>query len=287
MAAATDRAGPRRPRKARSETLARIAWVLPWIAVVITIIVVGGGLFAAAMFAFACVGLFEFHRMTAGVQPFLTVACAAAGGLVAAAYFGTQFQMVIAFAAVFPACFAAAVLRPDRDGITLSIAVTVFAVAWIGIPFAHAVLLRELPGHGAALLLDVLVATFVCDTAAYAGGRMFGRHRLAPALSPNKTLEGLVFGVAGGTLGVLVRGPLPGLAARPRRAGDGVLRRAAGPGRRPVRVDAQARPPDQGLGDDLRAPRGAARPPRRGPVHDRRRVLPGDPVRLLGAAPPH
>ena len=208
---------PRGPRKARSETLARIAWALPWIAIVITIVVVGGGLFAAAMFAFACVGLFELHRMTAGTQPFLTVACAAAGGLVAAAYFGSQFQMVIVFAALFPACFLAAVLRPDRDGITLSIAVTVFAVAWIGIPFAHAVLLRELPGHGAGLLLDVLIATFVCDTAAYAGGRMFGRHRLAPALSPNKTLEGLVFGVAGGTLAFWFAGLyqdwLPGLDA--------------------------------------------------------------------------
>ena len=109
-------------------------------------------------------------------------------------------------------------------------------------PFAHAVLLRELPDHGAALLVDVLVATFVADTAAYAGGRMFGRHRLAPALSPNKTLEGLAFGFVGGTLGVLVRRPLPGLAAGHRRAGDGRLRRRAGAGRRPVRVDDQARP---------------------------------------------
>ena len=76
--------------------------------------------------------------------------------------------------------FVAAVMRPDREGITVSIALTVFGIVWIGVPFAHAVLLRELPDHGAALLVDVLVATFVADTAAYAGGRLFGRHRLAP-----------------------------------------------------------------------------------------------------------
>jgi phosphatidate cytidylyltransferase len=85
------------------------------------------------------------------------------------------------------------------------------------LPFAHAILLRELPDHGAALLVDVLVATFVADTAAYAGGRMFGRHRLAPALSPNKTAEGLAFGVVGGTLGFWFAGLyqdwLPGLDA--------------------------------------------------------------------------
>jgi phosphatidate cytidylyltransferase len=101
--------------------------------------------------------------------------------------------------------------------VTISIAVTVFAIVWIAIPFAHAVLLRELPDHGAALLVDVLVATFVADTAAYAGGRLFGRHRLAPALSPNKTLEGLAFGVIGGTLGFWFAGLyqdwLPGLDA--------------------------------------------------------------------------
>jgi phosphatidate cytidylyltransferase len=80
-------------------------------------------------------------------------------------------------------------------------AMTVFGTMWIGLPFAHAVLLRELPLHGGALLIDVLVGTFVADTAAYAGGRMFGRHALAPRLSPKKTVEGLVVGLVGGTLG--------------------------------------------------------------------------------------
>ena len=100
---------------------------------------------------------------------------------------------------------------------TVSIALTILGVIWIAIPFAHAVLLRELPDHGAALLVDVLVATFVADTAAYAGGRLFGRHRLAPALSPNKTLEGLAFGFVGGTLGFWFAGLyqdwLPGIDA--------------------------------------------------------------------------
>jgi phosphatidate cytidylyltransferase len=85
--------------------------------------------------------------------------------------------------------------------VTASIAVTVLGVVWIGLPFAHAVLLRELPDHGATLLVDVLVATIVADTAAYAGGRAFGRHPLSAAISPNKTIEGLAFGVVGGTLG--------------------------------------------------------------------------------------
>jgi phosphatidate cytidylyltransferase len=211
-----DRRG-RGPRRPPSETLARIAWAIPWIAIVVTIVLVGGGLFAASMALFACIGLSELFRMTREARPFAPVAFVAAAGVIAAAYFGDHYEMVIAVVAILPLAFVAAVMRPDREGVTLSIAVTVFGFAWIAIPFAHAVLLRELPDHGAGLLVDVLVATFVADTAAYAGGRLFGRHRLAPALSPNKTLEGLAFGIAGGTLGFWFAGLyqdwLPGIDA--------------------------------------------------------------------------
>jgi phosphatidate cytidylyltransferase len=211
------REGGKPPRRGSSETLARIAWAIPWIAIAITIVVVGGELFAAAMIGFACVGLHEFFRMTRDAQPFLTVACAAAIALVVAAFYGSQYQMMIALVAAVPVIFAAAVARPERGGVTASIAITVLGIVWIAIPFAHAVLLRELPDHGGSLLIDVLVATFVFDTAAYAGGRMFGRHRLAPRLSPNKTLEGFAFGFVGGTLGFWFAGLyqdwLPGIDA--------------------------------------------------------------------------
>ena len=61
--------------------------------------------------------------------------------------------------------------------------VTLLGVVWIGIPLVHAVLLRDLPDHGAALLVDVLVGTFAADTGAYATGRMFGSPQDRPAAS--------------------------------------------------------------------------------------------------------
>jgi phosphatidate cytidylyltransferase len=63
------------------------------------------------------------------------------------------------------------------------------------------VLLRHLP-HGGGIVIDVLVGTFLGDTGAYLGGRMFGRRPLAPRVSPNKTLEGLLIGIAFAILGV-------------------------------------------------------------------------------------
>jgi phosphatidate cytidylyltransferase len=66
--------------------------------------------------------------------------------------------------------------------------------------------LRAGPSGGVWVAL-VLVATWSNDTAAYAVGRMFGRHRLWPAVSPKKTWEGLAGGFWGGVLGLLLMRP--------------------------------------------------------------------------------
>jgi phosphatidate cytidylyltransferase len=52
------------------------------------------------------------------------------------------------------------------------------------------------------------IAIWICDTAAYFGGRLLGKHKLAPRTSPNKTVEGAIFGLAGALLIFGVVGPL-------------------------------------------------------------------------------
>jgi phosphatidate cytidylyltransferase len=196
---AAPRPAPQRTR--RSETLARVGVAIPWIAFTIFILVVGGVTWTLAMVAFAWIGLAEFFRMTARLKPFIPVGFVVVAALVLAAHFGTGRTMGLAVGAAFPLMFLFAVSRDSLRGVTYSMAVTLLAIAWIGAPFAHAVLLRDLPDHGAALVVDVLVGTFVADTSAYAGGRLFGSRRLAPKISPNKTIEGLMAGFLGGTMG--------------------------------------------------------------------------------------
>ena len=89
--------------------------------------------------------------------------------------------------------------RPSVGGLAL----TLLGIYWIGLAFAHAVMLRGLP-HGAGIVIDVLVGTFLADTAAYLGGRMFGRRPLAPQISPNKTVEGLLIGMVFAVIGVWI-----------------------------------------------------------------------------------
>ncbi|HEX6116075.1 MAG TPA: phosphatidate cytidylyltransferase [Solirubrobacterales bacterium] len=205
------------PRRRRSDTLARILWALPWIVFAIAIVAVGDLFFAAAMVLFACAGMNEYFLMAKRARPLAPVAYVAAAAIILVAHYEDQYEILMLLLAALPALFIAALLRERRRNIAYSIAVTMFGLVWIALPFAYAVLLRDLPLHGGALLIDVLVATFVADTAAYAGGRLFGRHQLAPAISPNKTVEGLAFGFVGGMLAFWFAGLyqdwLPGLDA--------------------------------------------------------------------------
>jgi phosphatidate cytidylyltransferase len=193
----------KKPRRNRGggETMRRILVAVPAIAVAIAITVAGGLVFAGAMIVIGVLCLREYLDMTAAARPLMLPAYAAVAALVVAAHFGTSYSVLLVFAAAFPVLFAFAANAGMREGVTVSIAITLLGIVWIGIPLAHAVFLRDLPSHGAALLIDVLVGTFVTDTAAYATGRMFGSHKIAPNLSPNKTVEGLVGGFLIGTMG--------------------------------------------------------------------------------------
>ena len=185
---------PRQPRKTRAldgETAKRVLVALPWIAFAIAIAVAGGVVFAVAMIAIGVVCLREYVAMTRPRAPLAIPAYVAVAALVVAAHFGTAFNVLMILAASFPLLFAFGADRRQRDGVTVSIAVTLLGIVWIGIPLVHAVLLRDLPDHGAGLLVDVLVGTFVADTAAYATGRMFGSHKIAPDdLAPTRRSRG-------------------------------------------------------------------------------------------------
>jgi phosphatidate cytidylyltransferase len=200
-----------------SETTARVVVAIPWVIFAIAIVGAGGLLFTLALVVLAVLGLREFFRMSEPEQPIMLPAYAVAAGMVIAAHYGSAFQILLVFAAIFPLAFAFAAARRSHEAITISIAFTILGVAWMGIGFSHAVLLRDLPLHGGALLIDVLVATFLGDTAAYAAGRLFGSRKITPRISPNKTLEGGIGGFLGATMGFWFAGLyqdwLPGIDA--------------------------------------------------------------------------
>jgi phosphatidate cytidylyltransferase len=198
------RAAPRKERKRRSDLGARIAVAVPASIVAIVFVDLGGLAFALFMVALGCVCLHELYRMLERWRPVPLVGFVALAGMVLAARYGSQYQVLLVAVATVPVLFLTALTR-QRGSATVAIAATLLGVYWIGFAFAHAELLRQLH-HGNAILIDVLVGTFLGDTAAYIGGRAFGRRPLAPEISPNKTIEGLFCGMFVAILAVFFAG---------------------------------------------------------------------------------
>jgi phosphatidate cytidylyltransferase len=168
---------------------------------------IGGVGWMLLMAILACACLAELYRMLPGWRPVPVVAFVVAVGMCVAARYGTLADVVGAALAGAPLAFLAILARGQSTDATVSIASTLLGVFWIGFAFALAVLLRQIPhGVGKGILIDVMVGTFVGDTAAYLGGRLFGHHPLAPSISPNKTIEGLGCGALASIVSVVVAG---------------------------------------------------------------------------------
>jgi phosphatidate cytidylyltransferase len=89
---------------------------------------------------------------------------------------------------------AALVLGPSGwqklpQGLRLALGPLLLSMAWLALTRVHAA--------GLNFMLSVFCLVWVADIAAYAGGRRFGRHKLAPGISPGKTWEGAVSGAVG------------------------------------------------------------------------------------------
>jgi phosphatidate cytidylyltransferase len=186
-------------RNERSELGARVIAALPAIAFALFIVIEGGLVFTLGLIALGVIALDELFRLFRGTHPVRLAGFLGFAGVLLAANYGGQFDLLLLAVAAVPLVFAFSTITPG--GNPIGIAITLLGIYWVGFGLAHAVLLRNLP-HGAGIVIDVLVGTFVGDTGAYLGGRLFGRRPLAPSISPNKTIEGLVIGIALAILGV-------------------------------------------------------------------------------------
>ena len=204
MSTASRRRAQRSRRRNTASDLGARVWVaIPAVAFAIAIVAAGGPVFSAGAVLLGLICLHELFRMYEGVRPVRLAGFLGLIGLSAAAHFGGEHQVLLATVAFFPLLFLLALALPERREVPLtdSMALTLLGTLWIGLAIAHAILLRDL-AHGGGLVVAVLIGTFVGDTAAYIGGRSLGTRRLAPRISPNKTVEGLVCGIVVAALAV-------------------------------------------------------------------------------------
>src|SRR3954453_8721167 len=158
----------------------------------------GGWLFTLLAIA-ACVGA---HEYVTTARPLRPLAPAVYGGALLA-LFGARTGGVVwllgGFLATFVLAFVLHAVSSTRAPTTAAIGSTILGAAWIGLGLGFLLLLREMHDHGRLLAFTVVLTAFAAATFAYFGGRLVGRHRLAPRFLPRKHWEGLLIGaVAGG-----------------------------------------------------------------------------------------
>jgi phosphatidate cytidylyltransferase len=150
-------------------------------------------LFGAAMVLVGALGQWEFTGMfeRAGVRTLRLIGLV--GGSVLTASFALPISERMTFTAVLLAICAIGFLRAEAAGRAAwePVAVTLFGVCYVNWLLGYTFWLRDLE-HGVEWILLLVSVTWLGETAAYLVGSTLGRHKLAPSISPRKTIEGAV-----------------------------------------------------------------------------------------------
>jgi phosphatidate cytidylyltransferase len=175
--------------------LSRLVVAAIGLPVVLGLVYLGGWwVFGLALVA-ALVSLHEYWLLARPLAPLAPAGyIGAILALVGAEVGGVAWTLGGLFS-TFVVAFVLKAISEARAAATIAISATVMGAVWVGGGLSCLVLLRELD-HGRLAAITVLLAVWAGDTFAYFGGRLIGRHKMAPTTSPGKTWEGLVVGMA-------------------------------------------------------------------------------------------
>lgn len=141
----------------------------------------------AGLAAYEWARLSAFSAWSARAYAVLVAACALALPAVLAddwpAFQGGLFLLAAAFWLIVAPAWLLGHWRVEQPFVRALVGLVLLLPAWAALVYLH--------GRGPAVLLGVVVIVWIADTAAYFTGRRFGRRKLAPAISPGKTWEGV------------------------------------------------------------------------------------------------
>jgi phosphatidate cytidylyltransferase len=161
---------------------------------VVGLVYLGGWWLFALAAVVAVVALHEYSLLVRALRPLLPAMYVGALLALLGAELGGAEWMLGGFLTTIGLAFILHWIGSTRQTATVAIASSVLGTGWVGIGLGSLLLLRAVPVNGSLATVTVLIAVFAGDIAAFFAGKLLGRHKLAPTLSPGKTWEGFVFG---------------------------------------------------------------------------------------------
>ena len=175
-------------------------------------VILGGYFIFGAAVILTVLGLHEYYGLVRPYRPNLLVGYMSGLGVIVLSFFFDRYKpgglsgqggMLLAFAFMMTLIFFWSLLGKLGAHLVGRMALTALGVVWVGVGFAYIMLVRTLV-HGLALCILLVTCTVANDTFAYFVGRVIGRHRMAPRISPKKTVEGALGGLAGAVIAALL-----------------------------------------------------------------------------------
>ena len=166
-------------------------------------IVLGGYFLFGLAVILTILGLHEYYSIIRPYKPNLLVGYASGLGVVAGAFFLGNQGILAGLAALVVLTFFWSLFGELGAHLVGRIAMTGFGVLWIGVGFAYVLLVRDFQ-HGMALTILIFACTIMADTMAFFVGKAIGRHKMAPHVSPGKTVEGAIGGLIGAIIAALI-----------------------------------------------------------------------------------
>jgi phosphatidate cytidylyltransferase len=214
------------PEKGLSNLSKRLIAAAILIPPTIYLVWIGGLPFMLAIMVIVVLGLQEFYNLpkSKGANPLATAGMVAAVALPVVAYLGNEYHVTLLLTFVLLGVMVAQLRKREISSSLESISGTFFGVFYVAWLLSHAIVLRNFSevvagkwgtDVSSALPLEVgrfyvllaIAVVAACDAGAYFAGRAYGKHKLAPVISPGKTVEGAIGGVLAALLmAFLVRG---------------------------------------------------------------------------------
>lgn len=188
--------------------LTRVKSSVILVLVVVPTLLLGHEWLYVLLFCAAAIGLLEFYKTT-GVQTKDHLIMGAFGYMVAAAYYLLLYTGMKQYGLMLILLYMVGILAVYVLMFPKYSANQVFAavvgVIYVPVMMGCIIQLRELP-HGIYLVWLIFISSWITDSCAYLAGRAFGKHKLAPILSPKKTIEGAIGGLLGAAVVALIYG---------------------------------------------------------------------------------